>query len=655
MRAFCVFLALIVSMPGWAGRDDIAVIIGNRDYGSSAIPDVAFADRDAAAFRDYARQTLQIPDSRIHYELNATKARLEALFGSLSSHEGLVWSEARRGRSRIYVFYSGHGVPSGRDARGYLLPVDGDPDVVHINGYPVDLMEENLSKIRREFDLPGVTVYLDACFSGQTEGGALVRDASPVFGQVAVGLQAPDVAVISAAQAGQIASWDRTRGHGMFTAYLLEGLTGKADQEGYGNGDGQVSVAELQQWLDVEMSSAARQRYRRRQRASLPDDPNLVLATAPAQGWTPWTPAPLPGAPAAKAASSPAPKSAPARQTLASLPPADSVKAEADERILITAVQKELVRLGFRIGGVDGIMGPATASAIRNFERRIMDRRSTGKPSAKLLAALKAAGSGDLKLASASAGIRFQDCETCPEMVVVPAGSFTMGTDSGGFSEQPAHLVVFYQPFAVSRTEITFAQWDACVAAQGCHVWGRRKPAWASPDGPAVNISFNDATAYVRWLRKTTGGKYRLLSEAEWEYAARAKPEGRAVAGPGAAGPTAFHWGDAVGRNRAVCSDCGSQWDRRQPAPVASFAANAFGLYDMHGNVWEWVEDCWNPDHRGAPEDGHARLIGSCSRRVLKGGSWNLNASQMRSANRDKADTHHRFSSTGFRVAKDLN
>ena len=122
--------------------------------------------------------------------------------------------------------------------------------------------------------------------------------------------------------------------------------------------------------------------------------------------------------------------------------------------------------------------------------------------------------------------------------------------------------------------------------------------------------SWNDAKEYVGWLSSQTGAEYRLLSESEWEYAARA--------GSG----TKYSWGNEIGVNRANCARCDSQWDFKQTAPVGSFAPNAFGLYDMHGNVYEWVEACWNASYAGAPSDGSAWRSGNCAERVLRGGSW---------------------------------
>ena len=195
-------------------------------------------------------------------------------------------------------------------------------------------------------------------------------------------------------------------------------------------------------------------------------------------------------------------------------------------------------------------------------------------------------------------------------MVVIPAGSFRMGCVSGVAcydDEHPVHQVTIPQALAVGKYEVTFAEWDACVSAGGCG--HRPEDSWGRGGHPVMRVSWDDAQSYVRWLSSQTGASYRLLSESEWEYAARAGSS------------TAYSWGNQIGSGRANCDGCGSQWDASQTAPVGSFSPNAFGLHDMHGNLWEWVQDCWNESYNGAPSNGGAWQQGECSRRVLRGGS----------------------------------
>jgi formylglycine-generating enzyme required for sulfatase activity len=230
-------------------------------------------------------------------------------------------------------------------------------------------------------------------------------------------------------------------------------------------------------------------------------------------------------------------------------------------------------------------------------------------------------------------------------MVVVPAGEFMMGspTDETGSldNENQQHRVTIARPFAVSRFEVTFDDWDACVSVGGCRA--------ANDDGmgrgkrPVIYLSWEDARQYVAWLSAATGKTYRLLTEAEWEYAARAGTM------------TAFYWGDEIGKNNANCDGCGSQRDNLQISPVGSFKPNAFGLYDMLGNVWEWVEDCYRRDYTGAPTDGSAR-IGDCKLfRVVRGGSWTSGPQLLRSASRLGGIPDNRVGDVGFRVGRTLN
>ena len=155
-----------------------------------------------------------------------------------------------------------------------------------------------------------------------------------------------------------------------------------------------------------------------------------------------------------------------------------------------------------------------------------------------------------------------------------------------------------------------------------------------------INVSWEDAQSYVRWLSARTGHKYGLLSESEWEYVARAGTT------------TVYSWSDNIGRTRANCDGCGSQWDGEKTAPVGSFSANAWGVHDMHGNVWEWIEDCYNDSYMGAPPDGSAWKSGNCSKRVLRGGSWFSDPRDLRSAIRYRSSKITRHIIDGFRVAR---
>jgi formylglycine-generating enzyme required for sulfatase activity len=242
----------------------------------------------------------------------------------------------------------------------------------------------------------------------------------------------------------------------------------------------------------------------------------------------------------------------------------------------------------------------------------------------------------------------FKDCADCPQMVVVPAGEFTMGSPPAEQGAEAQHRVTIAAPFAVSKFEITFEEWDACLASGGCRNYRPGDEGWGRGTRPVMNISWEDAEAYADWLGRKTGQRYRLLSEAEWEYAARAGTT------------TSFAHGDTISPSKAnydgSTDGAGpSDENRQSTVPVGSFAPNAFGLYDMQGNVSEWVEDCWHDDYTAKhPTDGAAWLEGNCNGRVVRGGSWEDSQSELRSAARTGGEKTDRFYTDGLRIARSL-
>ena len=229
----------------------------------------------------------------------------------------------------------------------------------------------------------------------------------------------------------------------------------------------------------------------------------------------------------------------------------------------------------------------------------------------------------------------FKDLDVGPEMVVVPAGEFTMGSNEYD-SEEPPHRVAIKAPFAVGRFAVTFDEWDAAAMSHkpGDKGWGRGRR-------PVINVSWEDAQAYVGWLSQRTGKAYRLLSEAEWEYCCRAGTT------------TRYAFGDSIGKSQAQFH-ASPTW-ASQTAEVGTFAPNDWGLHEMHGNVWEWCADNWHPDYKGAPEDGSTWAGGDVSRRALRGGGWyNAGPGNLRSAFRVGDRSYFRFNDIGFRVARTL-
>ncbi len=544
--------------PGLAAeknRHGIAVIIGNKDYGPK-IPAVAFAHNDADAMKRFVIEVLGFREGNIIDLRDATKGQLENVFGNEQDRKGQLHDWVRPEASDVVVFYSGHGVPGLDDRRGYLLPSDGDANRAEIAGYPLDLLYANLRKLPAK----SVTVFLDACFSGETPKGMLVRSLSAI-----VPVARPEVrqglTVLAAAKGNQVASWDEDAKHGLFTHHLLLALRGKADGGDWGNGDGMVTLGEASAYLRDEMTYQARRRFSREQVPDVTGDTTRVLAVPP-----------------------------------------------------------------------------------------------KGRPP----------------------GETFKDCADCPEMVVVPAGSFMMGSpeseEGRDNDEGPRHRVTIPASFAVGKFEVTRRQFARFIAASGhrvlsgCHVFdgaawsmdsgkGWRDPGFAQGDDhPVVCVSWEDAQAYVRWLSGQTGQVYRLLTEAEWEYIARAGTR------------TYRYWGDDRTHSE-VCrfangADRSSSFEWRNmscsdgvgagTSSVGRFKANDFGLFDTIGNVWEWVEDCWNDSYAGAPADGRAWKSGNCSRRVVRGGSWDNNPRTLRAAYRSRGRAERRSNNIGFRVVRTL-
>jgi len=245
----------------------------------------------------------------------------------------------------------------------------------------------------------------------------------------------------------------------------------------------------------------------------------------------------------------------------------------------------------------------------------------------------------------AALGEPFRDCPDCPEMVVVPPGTAMMGSSPADFDsspeEAPQHVIRLAKPLAVGRYPITRAEY----AAYARDTFGNDSVAnttfEATDRDPAVMVTLSDANDYAEWLSRRSGQHYRLPTEAEWEYAARGGTQ------------TRYWWGDDIGRGNADCGMCRSRWDSRSTSPVGSFKANPYGLYDMLGNVYQWVADCFARNYRGASDDASIAVEGgNCRQHVLRGGSWMSNAGDIRAAARFALDVSDRQDVVGFRVVR---
>ncbi len=264
----------------------------------------------------------------------------------------------------------------------------------------------------------------------------------------------------------------------------------------------------------------------------------------------------------------------------------------------------------------------------------------------------------------AKPGTAFRDCPTCPDMVVLPAGEFVMGSskeESGQTDEKPQHKVSFAKPYAIGKTEVTFDQWDACTTAGKCPK--------ASDDDlgrgsrPVINVSREEAQMYTAWLSQTTGKKYRLPSESEWEYAARGgttTPWYWGISETSEGSPRACEYAnvhDQTSReahpmyvwSNHPCADSFAE-----TAPVGKFKPNAYGLYDVSGNVREWVQDCHTGDYNGHPADRTAREEAKCEKRIVRGGGWIDGFQTVRSAYRHTYEGEFRGYQVGFRVVREM-
>jgi formylglycine-generating enzyme required for sulfatase activity len=296
----------------------------------------------------------------------------------------------------------------------------------------------------------------------------------------------------------------------------------------------------------------------------------------------------------------------------------------------------------------EALVEPGMGHLLAALKRRCLHR--LGVASAAIACVFVVSCEAEL---SRAAPEEFKDCDECPQMVVVPPGSFAMGSavsETGHEKDElPQHQVTIPRAFGVGKFEVTFTEWDACVADGGCEGYRPSDDGWGRGNRPVIHVSFNDVQSYLTWLSGKTGRQYRLLSESEWEYAARAGTT------------TPYFWGASASHDRAnygsdmCCVGLAQGSDRwLNTSPVGSFPPNAFGLYDMLGNVWEWTDDCRNDRFDGAPSDGSAWTTGDCDVRVLRGGSWFSDPGFVRSAIRDWDSIGARNYDGGFRVARVL-
>ena len=634
--AVAALLAGTVAPSPAAGR--VALVIGNSAYtGTSPLANPVNDASDMAS-------ALHGLGFAVVVSLDADEAAMDDALGE--------FEESSDGADVALVFYAGHGLEM--NGSNYLVPVDArlaTAGAVERETVSLSSVLDSTMGARTRI------VILDACrnnpFARSMRGATRANVRSGGLAAVSTG---EGLLVAYAAGAGEVAADGEGSRNSPYTSALLRHL-----------GTPGVDVRVMLGDVGGEV------------RAATGDQQPFIYASLTGQHYL------------AGAVGTPVPAEAEAALGL-----------DASAR---RAIQRGLASAGFPPGGVDGVFGSATRSAIRGWQASrgvaatgYLDasaaaalRSGSGDPSGRqenlfwesiqstptaakyeaylsqypngAFAVLARLGAEELRGGGADAprprpagdppqgrrvGEVFRDCAVCPEMVVVPAGAFTMGSpaseDGRLDDEGPLRRVTIPVPLAVGVHEVTFAEWDACVSAGGCGGYQPADRGWGRGSRPVINVSWEDAQGYLRWLSTRTGERYRLLSESEWEYVARAGTT------------TAYWWGASDGRNRAHCYGCASRWGGDQTAPVGSFRANAFGLHDVSGNVWEWVEDCRHEDYRGAPTDGSAWTSGgNCGLRVLRGGSWLDYPPDLRSANRNRNIAGARFGGGGFRVSRTLD
>ena len=600
---FTVILA--VWFTGAAAAERIATIIANSDYERTGW-DLTNPVRDGAL----VKKALEEVGFDVRLIMNADEDEMEAAFVK----HGQRLKEA--GRNAVGFFYfAGHGVQSGR--YNYLIPVDMNASTEQ------DVWAQ----------APRLGLLFDAIEHAGNDTNFVILDACR------------DNPLPSAGRSGQRGLKAAGRVRGMMIAYSTAPGTTASD----GNGQYSPFAAALAKFLP-EAGLTAEGLFRRVASA-------VEIQTAMAQ--QPWIESGLRGADFcfAGCGAGEGPRVSESAEVAALSAAFQSNDATALRAFLSAypgTTNRSLVE-----ARIEELEAPKTdfTKVSRLLKEQGIDPDAAATPTVTTGAANPSASPTRYAVGSTFRDT-LSDGSQGPEMVVVPAGSFMMGSPENEKGrkddEGPQRRVTISKPFAVGKFEITWTEWEACVNDGACSNAGPDgeggDEGWGKGNRPVINVSWNDAKAYVKWLSRKTGETYRLLSEAEWEYVARAGTT------------TAFWWGSRASHEYAnygkdkCCGGLASGGDRwENTSPVGSFSASTFGLHDLHGNVWEWTEDCYTNSYSGAPTDGSARVSGDCSTRVLRGGSWNNDPGGLRSAGRIWIHPAIGASGVGFRIARDLS
>ena len=675
LLAVSVFLGLPASTDAATGQRH-ALVIGNNDY--TTLPKLNNAARDA---RDMVAKLGDL-GFKVTHKIDASRGDMFALIEDFAIR--------LKGGGTGLVYFAGHGIQY--DGVNYLIPVDArvrrESDL-KAYGIAASTILEDMAVAGNDLDI----VILDACRDNPLQNRK--RSAKRGLAVVPTPSTTKGSAVIYAAGPGQAAEDGPPGQNGIFTAALLKAL----DVPG-------LTLSEVMQRVTTDVSTRTRNRQRPWSLASLGGAFVFRPGGPPNVGSAPSV-APVDNCARANGAWGLIKDSARpsdyeafinrygacfaaelARTRLAELKkssqvamvaPAAPISPSPGPLFDVTSLDQTMVVSGaslLRIREFPG--GPKVGALSSGAEVEVTgETRHEGKRwyRVALVGGVKGFVYGDYLRDPLSAdpvvpavgvfvkpappvepeypvGKAFKDCADCPEMVVVPSGSYMMGSPKGelarGDDEGPVHRVTIPASLAVGKFEVTFDEWDACVSSGGCDGYRPDDENWGRGRRPVINVSWVHARAYVRWLSKKTGKFYHLLSESEWEYVARAGTT------------TPFHTGSRITPSEAnfdghfTYNGSSTGEDRKRTVSVGSFGANRFGLHDVHGNVWEWVEDCWANDYEGAPADGSARTTGNCTIRVLRGGSWGDSPGDLRSANRFGFRSGIRNILIGFRVARTL-
>jgi formylglycine-generating enzyme required for sulfatase activity len=589
LAGICGTLFYLQGAAGLAEARRVALVIGNADY---KVGPLANPVNDAVAVAE------------AFGKLGFDKVVLERNLGAEAFRAALLEMSRESARAELgVVYFAGHGMEVA--GKNFLIPVDarlakaGD---LSLEAITLDSVLEQLAGVTRL-----KLVILDACRDNPFLLAGAKRNTKRGLHRIE---PEDNTLVVYAARDGTTAEDGAGRRHSPFTEALLRHIATPGLEIGFvfrRVRDDVVAATKLVQYPHVYGTLGGKEFYLKPQVAT-------------------------------PAGATPAPPAAPSRAEVAQFCHAMAANPS------LAAVRS--LRDTYR--GTP--MAPCIEARIGELQKLALAAPPAATPQPPLSVAAAPLTPGEER--ALKRGESFRECEVCPEMVVVPAGSFMMGSPAKEADrkrdEGPQRKVTIARPFAVGKFEVTFAEWDACVSAGGC---GHRPNdlGWGRGRRPVIDVSWNDITAtYLSWLVRTTGKTYRLLTEAEWEHAARA-----GTTTPFATGQTITTSKANFDGNHTYGGSVKGEF-RGRTIEVGSFLANAFGLHDMHGNVWEWVQDCHRGDYASAPVDGSAVATGECDPRVLRGGSWGNVPRALRSAFRNSDPPTHRSQYLGFRVARSL-